>query len=66
MPYPPESNIYTVKDVAKHLKISDASVYRLVNARRLRAFKVGGLLRFSKNDVDDYLNLNAVGPIEQL
>lgn len=46
-----------LKDI---LGISLPSVYRLINNRKIPAFKVGGSLRFLKEDVIEYLNSHRI------
>jgi excisionase family DNA binding protein len=49
--------MYTVKEVAKFLKISTVTLYRLTEARKINFKKVGGQLRFTKKDIADYLGV---------
>lgn len=53
----------TPDDLAIILSISKATVYRLIDKRQLPFYKVGGSLRFSKNDIEEYLNNVRVEPI---
>lgn len=48
-------NLITPDELAKLFKISKSSVYRLVDSRVLPFYKVGGNLRFSVIDIDEYL-----------
>lgn len=48
-------NLITPDELAKLFKISKSSVYRLVDSRVLPFYKVGGNLRFSAKDIDEYL-----------
>ncbi len=48
-------NLLTPKDLASMLKVSQASVYRLIEGRKIPFFKVGGSLRFAKDDVNRFL-----------
>lgn len=48
-------NLITPKELTSILNISMATVYRLVDGRKIPFFKVGGRLRFSKEDIDQYL-----------
>ena len=48
-------NLLTPKDLALMLKVSIASIYRLIEGRKIPYFKVGGSLRFSKDDISKYL-----------
>jgi excisionase family DNA binding protein len=48
--------IWTVRDVAEYLRISDAKVYRLVKEQRLPAIRIGKTWRFHKNLLNEWLN----------
>ncbi len=49
------NNLITPGELADIFKISKSSVYRLVDKHQITCFKVGGKLRFSQNDVNQYL-----------
>lgn len=52
----PTSAMYlTVREVAAVLRVSNMTVYRLINAGELPALRVGKSLRLRKDDLDDYL-----------
>ena len=46
----------TPDDLAKFLSISKPTIYRLINQRVIQFYKIGGSLRFKKEDVETYLN----------
>lgn len=48
----PKSEILTITDVAEYLKVAERTLYRLVAAKKIPAFKVGGMWRFSKTEID--------------
>lgn len=48
-------NLLTPKDLALMFKVSIASIYRLIESRKIPFYKVGGSLRFSKDDISKYL-----------
>jgi excisionase family DNA binding protein len=50
-------------EAADILAISRATLYRMVDRREIFAHKVGGSLRFSKEDIDDYLEGTRIKPI---
>jgi excisionase family DNA binding protein len=50
------NELLTVKELAQLLKISQSSVYRMVEKRVLSFHKIQSGLRFYRNDVDEYLN----------
>ena len=52
--------LLTITDVAKLLKISQTSVRRLQQGRHLPFTKVGGSIRFAKDDILDYLKKGRV------
>lgn len=57
-------NLITPKELTSILNISMATVYRLVDSRKIPFFKVGGRLRFCKTDIDRYLKGVRFEPIE--
>lgn len=46
---------YTVKEVAQALKVSPITIYRMVDDGRLKAVRVGRLLRFTPVDLKAFL-----------
>ncbi|MFA4942669.1 MAG: helix-turn-helix domain-containing protein [Patescibacteria group bacterium] len=52
------------REAADFLAISRATLYRLVDRREIFAHKVGGSLRITKEDLDDYLNKIRIKPID--
>ena len=57
--------LLTISDVADLLNVSVSSVRRLQQARQLPFFKVGRNVRFSKRDVESYLDERHVETIDQ-
>jgi excisionase family DNA binding protein len=51
--------LLTVEDVAEFLQVKPARVYEAVKQRRLRALRVGRLLRFRTQDVEAFLDRSA-------
>jgi excisionase family DNA binding protein len=47
--------VYTLEEVAEILKVSVATVRKLVDTKELKAFKVRGQWRVRKEDLDDYI-----------
>jgi excisionase family DNA binding protein len=47
--------ILTLPQVAGFLKVTDRTIYRLVAARKIPAFKVGGTWRFSAADIQKWI-----------
>jgi excisionase family DNA binding protein len=52
---PPPEPVLTLKDVAAYLKVDDRTIYRLAQAKKMPAFKVGGTWRFRKGDIDAWI-----------
>lgn len=50
-----ESEILTLKQVANYLKVTDRTIYRLATDKKIPAFKVGGMWRFSRADIDGWI-----------
>lgn len=51
-----EKNLFlTVAEVAKELRVSTMTVYRLIKAEQLPASRIGKSLRIRTGDVEDYL-----------
>jgi excisionase family DNA binding protein len=47
--------IWTVRDVAKYLRMSEAKVYRLVKEQQLPVVRIGKTWRFRKDLLDEWL-----------
>lgn len=58
-------NLISPKELAKYLKISQATIYRLIERRKITFLKIGGSLRFSKSDIEEYLRDSRVEPIKK-
>lgn len=48
-------NIWTVREVAAYLKITEKTAYRLAAEGKIPAFKVGGAWRFKANEIDAWI-----------
>lgn len=55
---------FTPDELAEFLAISKATVYRLVGKRQLPFHKIGGVLRFKKQDIEEYLENGRIEPIK--
>lgn len=42
-----EGDILTIKQVAEYLKVTDRTIYKLAAAKKIPAFKVGGVAVFA-------------------
>ena len=47
--------ILTLKEVAKYLKLAEKTAYRLAAEGELPGFKVGGSWRFTKEDINRWI-----------
>ncbi|RDD29372.1 DNA-binding protein [Prosthecochloris sp. ZM] len=47
--------IMTIREVAKFLKLTEKTAYRLASEGRLPGFKVGGSWRFRRADIDAWI-----------
>ena len=54
------TELLTPEEVALMLKISKAGVYRLINKRVIRFYKIMGSIRFEKSDILSFLENNRV------
>jgi excisionase family DNA binding protein len=52
---PMPTEVMTISDVATFLKVNEKTIYRLVKAGRIPAFKVAGAWRFKKADIDEWI-----------
>jgi excisionase family DNA binding protein len=53
-----EDELYTVKEVARKLKVSKDAVKLWIRAKKLRAFKVGNAYRILGKDINDFIEVN--------
>lgn len=51
----PKSEILTLVELAEYLKIAERTLYRLAAARKVPGFKVGGTWRFTRADIDRWI-----------
>ncbi|MEB0082324.1 helix-turn-helix domain-containing protein [Glaciimonas sp. Gout2] len=50
-----ENDVLTIAEVAEYLKVAERTIYRLAAAKKVPAFKVGGMWRFSRADIDAWI-----------
>ncbi|MDO7084489.1 helix-turn-helix domain-containing protein [Pseudocolwellia sp. AS88] len=48
-------HIMTLKEVAKYLKLTEKTAYRLAAEKKLPGFKVGGSWRFKSEDLETWI-----------
>jgi excisionase family DNA binding protein len=57
--------MFTVKEVAKRLKISEAEVYKLCSAKQMSHLRIGtgrGTIRVREEDLEDFIRRSLVQP----
>lgn len=52
----PDTEILTIREVSTYLKVTERTIYRLSAAKKIPAFKVGGVWRFSKVEIDQWIH----------
>lgn len=62
-PYP-TTELLTIKEVAEWLKISSSGLRRLQQARQIPFIKIGGSIRFLRDDIFTYLKNQRVDRID--
>ncbi|MCF6215660.1 MAG: helix-turn-helix domain-containing protein [Emcibacter sp.] len=49
------SDIWTIKDVARYLKLTEKTAYRLVADGEIPGFKIGGSWRFTREEIEQWI-----------
>ena len=56
----------SVREVAELMGVSEGTIYRLANKKGgIKAYKVGGCIRFKPSDVNAYLEAREIKPPEK-
>lgn len=55
------AEIMTIREVAEYLKVNERTIYRLLSAKKMPAFKVGGSWRFRRSDIDGWIASQSEG-----
>ena len=55
------AELMTVEEVASYLRVTQKTIYRLLERRGIPATKVGRQWRFEKSSIDDWLQRSSVG-----
>lgn len=50
-----EQQVMTVREVSEYLRIAESTVYKLVQEGEIPGKKIGGIWRFSRKLLDDWL-----------
>ncbi len=59
-----EKGFFTPEELAEFLSVSKATIYRLAGRRELPFHRFGGVLRFSRADIQKYLENERIGPVK--
>lgn len=59
-----DSEILTVQEVARLLKVTPKTVYGLVKKGSLRSFRVGRVVRCTREDVETFIEQSANAPTQ--
>jgi excisionase family DNA binding protein len=61
MPTSSDDEFLTIKQVAELLKVTERTIYRLAAAKQIPAFKVGGTWRFSRAEINQWIQRQQEG-----
>lgn len=61
MPTSSDDEFLTTKQVAELLKVTERTIYRLAAAKQIPAFKVGGTWRFSRVEINQWIQRQQEG-----
>jgi len=50
-----ETNIFTIDEISRYLKLTKGTVYKLCQSRKIPYFKAGKQLRFRKESIDRWM-----------
>ena len=56
--------LYNIDEIAEIMNISKTTLYRLVQTRKIPFYKIKGCVRFSENDILEYLKNQHIKPVE--
>lgn len=55
-----EKQFWNVRELAKYLDVSERTVERLIASGKLKAVRIGRLLRISDDDLQEFLRRNSL------
>lgn len=64
MNYRKSSHLLNIYQTAQRLSISKGTLYRLIDKRKIRFYKIGGSLKFRLEDIEEYIDsccIEAIG-----
>lgn len=50
-----DTDIMTIKEVSKYLKLAEKTAYRLAAQGKIPGFKIGGSWRFRRSEIDAWI-----------
>lgn len=51
-----QPEFYTAKELAEKLRVNIMTIYRYIEAKKLKAYKIGKEFRIDKKEFDSFLN----------
>jgi len=48
--------LYTVKEISEYLKVTKDAVNKWIKQGKLKALKIGGVLRIPKDNLEEFMN----------
>lgn len=58
------TTLLTPKDLAVILKVSNTTIYRIIESRKISFYKINGSIRFRQTDIETYMNGNRFEPLK--
>lgn len=57
--------VFTVEEVAKYLKVTPTTIYRMLEDGRLTGFKIGASWRIRESDITAYIERSQGGKADE-
>lgn len=57
-------SLITPKDLALLLKVSNTTIYRIIESRKISFYKINGGIRFKQADIEAYMSENRFEPFK--
>lgn len=51
-----DNELMSIDELAKYLRLSKSTIYKLKSTREIPSFKTGKILMFKRKDIDNWLN----------
>ena len=59
---PKLTRLLSIKEVIEILNISRATLYRMIDAGEIKAYKIGKGVRFKQEEIEEYINSRHIKP----